>query len=176
MSTVAVRMTGISKHFGGVKALDNVDFEVFAGEVHALLGGNGAGKSTILKVLNGVHIPTAGTIEVAGVPLTTHTPAASRAAGIAMNYQEMSLIPTLTVAQNVFLTREPLTGGMINDKEAERKAAELFHMLEVDIDPVSIVGDLGAGQKQLTEIVKAISQDARVLVLDEPRLRWQCRM
>ena len=80
MSTVAVRMTGISKHFGGVKALDDVDFEVFAGEVHALLGGNGAGKSTILKVLNGVHIPTAGTIEVAGVPLTTHTPAASRAA------------------------------------------------------------------------------------------------
>jgi ribose transport system ATP-binding protein len=168
MSTVAVRMTGISKHFGGVKALDNVDFEVLAGEVHALLGGNGAGKSTILKVLNGVHIPTAGTIEVAGVPLTTHTPAASRAAGIAMNYQEMSLIPTLTVAQNVFLTREPLTGGMINDKEAERKAAELFRMLEVDIDPSSIVGDLGAGQKQLTEIVKAISQDARVLVLDEP--------
>ena len=69
-----------------------------------------------------------------------------------MNYQEMSLIPTLTVAQNVFLTREPLTGGMINDKEAERKAAELFRMLEVDIDPSSIVGDLGAGQKQLTEI------------------------
>jgi ribose transport system ATP-binding protein len=168
MSTVAVRMTGISKHFGGVKALDNVDFEVFAGEVHALLGGNGAGKSTILKVLNGVHVPTAGTIEVAGVPLTTHTPAASRAAGIAMNYQEMSLIPTLTVAQNVFLTRETLSGGLINDKEAERKAAELFRMLEVDIDPASIVGDLGAGQKQLTEIVKAISQDARVLVLDEP--------
>jgi len=168
MSTVAVRMTGISKHFGGVKALDNVDFEVFAGEVHALLGGNGAGKSTILKVLNGVHVPTAGTIEVAGVPLTTHTPAASRAAGIAMNYQEMSLIPTLTVAQNVFLTRETLSGGLISDKEAERKATELFRMLEVDIDPASIVGDLGAGQKQLTEIVKAISQDARVLVLDEP--------
>ena len=168
MSNVAVRMTGISKHFGGVKALDNVDFEVLEGEIHALLGGNGAGKSTLLKVLNGVHIPTAGTIEVAGVPLTNHTPAASRAAGISMNYQEMSLIPTLSVAQNVFLTREFLSGGLINDKEAERKADELFQMLEVDIDPSTIVGDLGAGQKQLTEIVKAISRNARILVLDEP--------
>ncbi|MEK9735187.1 MAG: sugar ABC transporter ATP-binding protein [Paracoccaceae bacterium] len=168
MSNVAVRMTGISKHFGGVKALDNVDFEVLEGEIHALLGGNGAGKSTLLKVLNGVHIPTAGTIEVAGVPLTNHTPAASRAAGISMNYQEMSLIPTLRVAQNVFLTREFLSGGLINDKEAERKADELFRMLEVDIDPSTTVGDLGAGQKQLTEIVKAISRDARILVLDEP--------
>lgn len=81
MPTVAVRMKGISKQFGGVKALDNVDLEVLTGEVHALLGGNGAGKSTILKVLNGVHVPTAGTIEVAGKPLTTHSPAASRAAG-----------------------------------------------------------------------------------------------
>ncbi len=168
MSAVAVRMTGISKNFGGVRALENVDFEVMAGEVHALLGGNGAGKSTILKVLNGVHEPSAGTIEVAGVPLTTHTPEASRAAGIAMNYQEMSLIPTLTVAQNVFLTREAKSGGLINDREAERRAAELFAMLEVDVDPRAIVGDLGAGQKQLTEIVKAISQDARILVLDEP--------
>mgnify|MGYP000968429829 CR=1 FL=1 len=89
--------------------LDDVDFEVLPGEVHALLGGNGAGKSTILKVLNGVHKPDAGTIEVGGVPLTTHTPEAARAAGIAMNFQEMSLIPTLTVAQNIFLTREART-------------------------------------------------------------------
>ncbi len=126
MPSVAVRMTGISKNFGGVKALENVDFEVLTGEVHALLGGNGAGKSTILKILNGVHVPSDGLIEVAGVPLTTHTPEASRAAGIAMNYQEMSLIPTLTVAQNVFLTRETKSGGLINDKEAERKTAALF--------------------------------------------------
>jgi len=168
VSTVAVRMKGISKNFGGVKALDNVGFEVLAGEIHALLGGNGAGKSTILKVLNGVHVPSAGEIEVAGVPLTTHSPEASRAAGIAMNYQEMSLIPTLTVAQNVYLTREAKSGGLIDDSEAERDAAKLFAMLEVDVDPSAIVGDLGAGQKQLTEIVKAISQNARILVLDEP--------
>ncbi|MGQ3038934.1 MAG: ATP-binding cassette domain-containing protein, partial [Neoaquamicrobium sediminum] len=168
-SAAAVRMTGISKTFGGVRALDDVSFEVMPGEVHALLGGNGAGKSTILKVLNGVHRPDKGAIEVGGVPLTTHTPEASRAAGIAMNYQEMSLVPTLTVAQNIFLTREYRIGtGLIDDREAERRAADLFALLDVVVDPKAIVGDLGAGQKQLTEIAKAISQDAKVLVLDEP--------
>ncbi|MBB3929291.1 ribose transport system ATP-binding protein [Kaistia hirudinis] len=168
-TAAAVRMTGISKAFGGVRALDGVSLEVLPGEVHALLGGNGAGKSTILKILNGVHRPDQGTIEVGGVPLTTHTPEASRAAGIAMNYQEMSLVPTLTVAQNIFLTREWRDGaGLIDDEEAERRAAEIFAMLEVFVDPKALVADLGAGQKQLTEIAKAISQDAKVLVLDEP--------
>ena len=166
---LAVRMTGISKSFGGVRALENVNFEVRAGEVHALLGGNGAGKSTILKVLNGVHVPDAGDIEVDGKPLTVHTPEASRAAGIAMNFQEMSLIPTLTVAQNVFLTREARDRrGMIDDDALVRDARAIFDMLEVRVDPRAIVGDLGAGQKQLTEIAKAISQKARVLILDEP--------
>lgn len=168
-SVVAVRMTGISKSFGGVRALEGVDLEIMPGEVHALLGGNGAGKSTILKILNGVHKPDEGTIEVGGQALTAHTPEESRSAGIAMNYQEMSLIPTLTVAQNVFLTREGRTGmGLIDDADAERRAAELFARLEVSVDPRAVVGDLGAGQKQLTEIAKAISQDAKVLVLDEP--------
>ncbi|MDR7030988.1 sugar ABC transporter ATP-binding protein [Rhizobium rosettiformans] len=168
-SVAAVRMTGISKTFGGVRALDDVSFEVMPGEVHALLGGNGAGKSTILKVLNGVHRPDKGTIEVGGVALSSHSPEASRAAGIAMNYQEMSLVPTLTVAQNIFLTRECRAGtGLIDDHEAEKRAADIFAMLDVFVDPKALVGDLGAGQKQLTEIAKAISQDATVLVLDEP--------
>lgn len=166
---IAVRMTGISKSFGGIRALDNVDFEVRAGEVHALLGGNGAGKSTILKVLNGVHVPEEGKIEVGGQPLTTHSPEASRAAGIAMNFQEMSLIPTLTVAQNIFLTREARdTRGMIDDPDSVRRAQAIFDMLQVQVEPTALVGDLGAGQKQLTEIAKAISQKARVLILDEP--------
>ena len=165
----AVVMKGISKAFGGVKALDNVDFAVLPGEVHALLGGNGAGKSTILKVLNGVHRPDAGTIAVGGVALTTHTPEASRAAGIAMNFQEMSLIPTLSVAQNIFLTREARTArGFLDDAACEAKAAEIFAMLEVKVDPKAVVGTLGAGQKQLTEIAKAISQSSKVLILDEP--------
>lgn len=165
----AVEMRGIVKHFGGVKALQGVDFQVEAGEIHALLGGNGAGKSTILKVLNGVHVPDGGTIEICGTKITAMSPEASRNAGVAMIFQEMSLIPSLTVAQNVYLTREAKTGaGLIDDRVAERKAKELFGMLEVDVNPKALVGDLGAGQKQLTEIVKAISQDARVLVLDEP--------
>ena len=165
----AVVMKGISKAFGGVKALDNVDFAVLPGEIHALLGGNGAGKSTILKVLNGVHRPDAGTIAVGGVALTTHTPEASRAAGIAMNFQEMSLIPTLSVAQNIFLTREARTKrGFLDDPACEAKAAEIFAMLEVKVDPKAVVGTLGAGQKQLTEIAKAISQSSKVLILDEP--------
>jgi ribose transport system ATP-binding protein len=166
---IAVRMTGISKSFGGIRALDSVDFEVRAGEVHALLGGTGAGKSTILKVLNGVHVPEEGKIEVGGQPLTAHSPEASRAAGIAMNFQEMSLIPTLSVAQNIFLTREARDGrGMIDDADSVRRAQAIFDLLQVQVDPTALVGDLGAGQKQLTEIAKAISQKARVLILDEP--------
>ncbi|MBZ9985939.1 sugar ABC transporter ATP-binding protein [Mesorhizobium sp. BH1-1-5] len=165
----AVEMKGVSKSFGGVKALIDVDLQVEKGEIHALLGGNGAGKSTILKVLNGVHVPDAGTVLVDGKPLTEISPEASRRAGIAMIFQEMSLIPTLTVAQNVFLTRETKGAfGLIDDRAAERRAADLFKMLEVEVDPKATVGNLGAGQRQLTEIVKAISQDARVLVLDEP--------
>lgn len=165
----AVRMMGISKSFGGVRALHNVGLEVMPGEVHALLGGNGAGKSTILKVLNGVHVPDEGTVEVAGQRLAAPTPEAARAAGVAMNFQEMSLIPTLTVAQNVFLTREARDArGMIDDADSILRAEAIFKMLEVEVNPRALVGDLGAGQKQLTEIAKAISQDARVLILDEP--------
>ena len=165
----AVRMTGVSKQFGGVRALDDVSFEVAKGEIHALLGENGAGKSTILKILNGVHAPTAGTIEVLGTTLTEHTPEASKRAGIGMIFQEMSLIPTLSVAQNIFLNHEFKSGaGFIDDKRAAARARELFADLGVDIDPGAIVSDLSAGQRQLTEIVKAISQDVRVLILDEP--------
>jgi ribose transport system ATP-binding protein len=165
----AVRMAGVSKHFGGVRALDDVSFDVAKGEIHALLGENGAGKSTILKILNGVHAPSAGTIEVLGAPLTEHSPDASRRAGIGMIFQEMSLISTLTVAQNIFLNHEIKTrAGFIDDKSAAARARELFADLGVDINPSALVSDLSAGQRQLTEIVKAISQKVRVLILDEP--------
>ena len=168
-TNTAVEMVGISKQFGGVQALDGVDFEVRKGEIHALLGGNGAGKSTIIKVLNGIHKPDSGTIKVDGKPLYKNSPEVAEAAGIAMNFQELSLIPTLSVAKNVFLRREPrTTNGLIDDKETERQTQALFDMLEVSVDPSAIVSDLGAGQKQLTEIVKAISKGARVLILDEP--------
>ncbi len=166
---VAVRLTGVSKSFGGVRALQDVSIEVIVGEIHALLGENGAGKSTILKILNGVHEPTAGEIEILGAPLKEHTPEAAKRAGIGMIFQEMSLVPTLSVAQNIFLNNE-IKGslGFIDDSSAARRARELFEALGVEIDPKAKVGNLSAGQRQLTEIVKAISRNARVLILDEP--------
>ena len=166
---VAVRLTGVTKTFGGVTALDDVSMEVRVGEIHALLGENGAGKSTILKILNGVHRPTAGEIEVYGQPLNEHTPDAAKRAGIGMIFQEMSLVPTLTAAQNIFLNNEAKDGlGLIDDRTAARRARELFGTLGVDINPNALVGDLSAGQRQLTETVKAISRNVRVLILDEP--------
>jgi ribose transport system ATP-binding protein len=165
----AVAMASISKAFGGVQALHDVDLSAEFGEIHALMGENGAGKSTILKILRGVHAPDGGTITIAGRPLAEHTPEAARRLGVAMIFQEMSLIPSLTVAQNVFLTRETLTGlGLIDDAEAERRTRALFDLLGVDIDPRRMLGRLSTGQRQLTEIAKALSQNARVLVLDEP--------
>ena len=167
-ATDAVRMQGVSKSFGGVRALRNVDLRVRSGEIHALLGENGAGKSTILKILNGVYSPDEGTIEVGGKPLTDNSPEASRRAGISMIFQEMSLVPTLTVAQNIFLNREMRSGGLIDDRLAENRARSLFAELGVEINPRLLVSELSAGQQQLTEIVKATSRDARVLILDEP--------
>jgi ribose transport system ATP-binding protein len=166
---IAVRLRGVSKNFGGVRALENVDFEVASGEIHALLGENGAGKSTILKILNGVHAPSEGCVEINGAPLSEYTPEAARRAGVSMIFQEMSLAPTLTVAQNIFLNHE-LKGrlGFIDDEAAAKRSREQFETLGVDVDPLARVGDLSAGQRQLTEIVKAISRDARVLILDEP--------
>jgi ribose transport system ATP-binding protein len=169
LPAVAVRLAGVSKSFGGVRALENVDFEALPGEIHALLGENGAGKSTILKILNGVHAPDAGGVEINGAPLGEYTPDAARRAGIGMIFQEMSLAPTLTVAQNIFLNHE-LKGkfGFIDDAAAARRSLELFATLGVEIDPLARVSDLSAGQRQLTEIAKAISRDVRVLILDEP--------
>jgi len=169
ISADAVRMRGVCKSFGGVRALQGVDFRVARGEIHALLGENGAGKSTILKILNGVYSPDEGVIEVAGTRLIEHSPEASRRAGISMIFQEMSLVPTLTVAQNIFLTRELRGGiGLIDDRMAERQTRALFAELGVDVDPRLRVSDLSAGQQQLTEIVKATSRKAQVLILDEP--------
>jgi ribose transport system ATP-binding protein len=167
--SVAVRLTGVTKTFSGVTALEDVSLEVLVGEIHALVGENGAGKSTILKILNGVYTPSAGRIEVHGKPLEPHAPDAARRAGLGMIFQEMSLVPTLTVAQNIFLNNEAKGGlGLIDDRIAAQRARKLFATLGVDIDPKALVGGLSAGQRQLTEIVKAISRNVRVLILDEP--------
>lgn len=166
---VVVHMAAISKRFGGVHALRAVDFTARAGEIHALLGENGAGKSTILKILRGVMAPDAGTITVHGAQLERLTPELARTHGIGMIFQEMSLVPTMTVAENVFLTNEPLhPTGTIDDRAMRTRTAAIFADMGVSIDPTAVVAELSTGQQQLTEIAKALSQNARVLVLDEP--------
>jgi ribose transport system ATP-binding protein len=169
MDPVAVRMTGISKSFSGIRVLHGVDFDLRKGEVHALVGGNGAGKSTLMKILQGVYRPDEGQIAVDGNPVEIRSPHDARALGIGMIFQEFSLIPTLTVAQNIFLGHEPRgSGGLIDDRAGARQARELFAQLEEDIDPNARMLDLGTGYWQLTEIAKSLAQDARVLIMDEP--------
>ena len=169
MTRPLVRMTGIAKAFSGVTVLDDVSFDVRAGETHALLGGNGAGKSTLMKILEGVYALDRGTIEIDGERVELASPQSARRHGVAMIFQELSLVPTLTVAQNIYLTRESRTrGGLLDDRALERRAGELLAELGVDVDPRAEVGRLGAASMQLVEIAKALSQDARVLIMDEP--------
>jgi ribose transport system ATP-binding protein len=166
---MAVELKGIVKSFGGNTVLQDVDFQLRQGEVHALVGGNGAGKSTLMKILEGVHVPDAGEIKVEGATVRIRSPQDAKAHGIGMIFQEFSLIPTLSVAQNIFLNSEPHTGiGFLDDGEAERRARELFAELGEDVDPKAVVADLSTGYWQLTEIVKALAQDARILIMDEP--------
>lgn len=164
----AVRMSGIHKAFDGVTVLDDVHFEVEVGEVHALAGGNGAGKSTLMKILQGVYQRDAGEVTVFGSPLDAASIQAAKAAGVGMVFQEFSLIPTLTVAQNIFLASEPTRAGLIDDATMQQRATALLDRIEVAIDPAAEVGSLPTAQWQLTEIAKALSQDAKVLIMDEP--------
>lgn len=169
-STVAaIELKGMVKSFGSNTVLHDVDFELRKSEVHALVGGNGAGKSTLMKILQGVHAPDSGEIEVSGERAEIRTPQDAKDNGIAMIFQEFSLIPTLTVAQNIFLNSEPHTGmGLLNDRESERRAREIFSEMGEDIDPGKVVADLSTGYWQLTEIAKALAREARVLIMDEP--------
>lgn len=165
----AVEMRSISKGFNGVPVLNEVDFEVRAGEVHALAGGNGAGKSTLMKILQGVYQTDSGSILVGGKPVEITSIQDAKAAGIGMVFQEFSLVPSLTVAQNIFLGVEPQgRSGLIDDREAVRRAREVFTEMEVEVDPRAHVSKLGTAYWQLTEIAKALAQNARVLIMDEP--------
>jgi len=160
---------GIHKSFSGVEVLHGVDFTLRRGEVHGLVGQNGAGKSTLVKIINGTYSSDAGEIEVNGVPFTRGRPGGSRRAGIAMVFQEFSLVPSMSVGQNICLTREP-TGrsGLIDDGEVRRRARAALARVGADIDPDRLVEELPVGSRQLVEIAKAISQDASILILDEP--------
>jgi ribose transport system ATP-binding protein len=160
---------GISKSFNNVEVLHSVDFALARGEVHGLVGQNGAGKSTLVKILNGVYTKDGGSLLLAGQPVDYDTPLGARRYGIAMVFQEFSLIPTLTVAQNVFLTREPRTNAVIiDDKSCESRTAMILDELGVDLNPRATVQSLSVGSRQIVEIAKALSQEARILVFDEP--------
>ncbi|GGH35557.1 ribose ABC transporter ATP-binding protein [Microbacterium album] len=165
----AVRMREVVKDFGPVKVLKSVDLEIHAGEVHALAGENGAGKSTLMKILQGVYPITSGTIEVRGEPVEIRDTSDAERAGIGMVFQEFSLIPSMTVAQNIFLNREKRGRlGLVDDRAAQEESRRIFQQLGVSVDPGAVVGDLGTAYWQLVEIAKAVVKDAKVLVMDEP--------
>ncbi|MEU4381897.1 sugar ABC transporter ATP-binding protein [Micromonospora echinofusca] len=166
---VVVAMSGIAKRFGGVHALRGVDLVLRAGEVHALLGENGAGKSTLINILSGVVTDHDGRISIGGDPVRFAGPAAAQAAGIATIHQELDLVPALSVAENLVLGREPRTRLRTLDRRAmTRTARDWLGPLGAEIDPRRPVGSLRVGEQQLVEIAKALSLDARVLIMDEP--------
>jgi ribose transport system ATP-binding protein len=173
MSTYAIDAQKLNISFGGIQILKDVSFQLKTGTVHAVVGSNGAGKSTLMKILNGIYQKDSGSIELFGVPVTLNTPEASRRSGIAMVYQDLSLIPTLTIAENLFLQDNPYRkhgGILIDDKTANAKATELLQAVgvEINIPPTTRVESLSSGQRQIVEIAKALSRNPKILILDEP--------
>ncbi len=164
-----LKLTGISKGFTGVQALANIDFDVRAGEIHALVGENGAGKSTTIKIIAGAYKPDAGEIEFDGRPVHWARPADAKAAGIHVIYQEFVLFPHLTVAENIFLGHERRGAfGLIDYSKTRKDAAALLRKLGVDIDPDRLVSELTVADQQMVEISKALVHDVKLLILDEP--------
>jgi len=161
-------LRNISKAFPGVQALDNVQFTLNTGEVHALVGGNGSGKSTLCKCVAGVYQPDSGEMLYQGEPVTFHHPLEAREYGVGTIYQEFSLVPTLSVAENIFLGRQPRRQGSIDWAEMEKQTTVVLQQLEVDIDPTLAVRHLSVAEQQLVEIAKAISLDSSLLIMDEP--------
>lgn len=163
-----LQLRGITKRFVGVTALQGVDFTLRAGEVHALLGENGAGKSTLIKVLTGVHPSDEGTIALAGVPIRPTSPKEAEHAGISTVYQEVNLIPGLSVAENIALGRQPGRLGFINWQAVRRRARAALARLELDCDVDAELGSLSVALQQMVAIARALDLQARILVLDEP--------
>lgn len=169
MNEEILRMTGIDKRFSGVHALRSVNFDLRAGEVHALMGENGAGKSTLMKVLCGIHHRDAGDVVLFGKSVNFNSIAESQEAGISMIHQELNMMAHLTVAQNIYIGREPKVGGMfIDDRKMIEDAKALFDRIGIRIDPTARLGSLTVGKQQMVEIAKAISRDSKLLILDEP--------
>ncbi|AWS43066.1 sugar ABC transporter ATP-binding protein [Streptosporangium sp. 'caverna'] len=162
-------LSHVSKAFGAVRALRDVSLELFAGEAHALAGENGAGKSTLVKTLAGVHRPDSGQVLLDGEPVVFHGPADAQQAGVAVIYQEPTLFPDLSVAENIFMGRQPRGGlGRIDRRTMNAEADKLFERLGVGLDPQRPARGLSIADQQLVEIAKALSRSARVLIMDEP--------
>ncbi len=170
MSDFILEMRGITKTFPGVKALDNVNFSVRKGEIHCLVGENGAGKSTLMKVLSGIHEygTYEGDIVLDGEVMKFHNIRGSEKAGIAIINQELALIPELSVAENIFFGREILKNGLMDWNETNSRAAEYLNMVRLNVNPQLPIRELRVGSQQLVEIAKALSKNARLLILDEP--------
>ncbi len=168
MGDIILKMNGIDKSFPGVHALDHVNLEVRKGEVLALMGENGAGKSTLMKVLTGIYKKDEGSIVYEGKEVEFTNPKDAQEAGIVIVHQELNMMNHLTVAQNIFIGREAMSGKLINDKKMNEEAEKLFHKLNIKIDPTEKMGNLTVGKQQMCEIAKAISHDAKVIVFDEP--------
>lgn len=163
-----LEVRGLSKSFAAVRALDGVDFTLRAGEIHALLGENGAGKSTLIKLVTGVVARDAGTVRLAGEEIAPHSAEAALKAGIATVYQEVNLLPNLSVAQNLFLGRQPTRFGFVREGEMRRRSAELLSEFGLDIDVAAPLGDYSVAVQHITAIARAVDMSARVLILDEP--------
>jgi len=169
-ATPIVVIRNLCKSFSGVPALDNCQFELFAGEVHALMGENGAGKSTLMKVLSGVYAKDSGEILFDGRPVTIASPRAAQDLGIHIVHQELNLMNHLSAAQNIFIGREPRQAfGLFLDEETlNQNARRIFERMHLHLDPRTIVGELTVARQQMVEIAKALSFDSRVLIMDEP--------
>ena len=168
MGEVILTMKDIDKSFPGVHALDHVNFEVKRGEVHALMGENGAGKSTLMKVLTGIYQKDSGSITYKGKETEFHNTREAQDAGVVIVHQELNMIGDLTVAQNIFIGREPKKGIRVDDKKMIEDSRKLFQELNIEIDPKEKMSNLTVGKQQMCEIAKAISHKAEVIVFDEP--------
>ena len=163
-----IEMKGIHKQYPGVKALDDVHIDVYEGEVLGLVGENGAGKSTLMKVLTGITTKDRGTIKLSGKEINPSGPKDSQDLGIGIIHQELNLMEHLTVAQNIFIGKEPVKGFLLDNKEENESAYAMLKALNVDIDPTIPVKELTVAKQQMLEIAKALSYDSQLLVMDEP--------
>lgn len=167
-NSVVLDMKDVSKTFPGVKALQHVDFKLRKGEIHALMGENGAGKSTLIKVLTGVHDFESGKITMAGTDIVNKSPQDAQSHGISTVYQEVNLCPNLTVAENLFIGREPRKFGFIDWRTMNKKSAELLKDLDIDANATDKLEECSLAKQQMIAIARAVDMQCQVLILDEP--------